>query len=402
MQLESRPVTVIPYALYSDAAIYEREQERIFRGHAWNYVALEAEVPNPGDFKRTWLGDRAIVVVRGRDGGISVLENRCAHRGVAFCYREHGNAKTFQCPYHQWSYDLTGKLIGVPFRKGIKGEGGLPDDFDLREHGLTALHVARRNGVVYASYDPTMEPLEEYFNSHLYFIDRMFDGRELRVLGTWRQRIACNWKLMVENLRDPYHATLLHVFLVAFSLNRADQPSAAILDRDGKHGAFTSRRGGEIDAEATKEIAAASKGFSLQGAQLLQPQKEFADDDTLVMQSVWPNIILQQQLNALAIRHIVPRGPSAFELHWTCYGYADDDEAMTRRRMMQANLVGPAGFVSIDDSEVIEMIQRGVRAHADAEGIAPMGGTGAETVYYTATEAPLRAFHRYYRHVMGL
>jgi salicylate 5-hydroxylase large subunit len=326
----------------------------------------------------------------------------CAHRGVSFCFQEYGNTKAFQCPYHQWSYDLTGKLIGIPFRKGIGGKGGLAEDFDMSEHGLTALHVACRNGVIYASYDATMESLEEYFNDNLYYIDRMFNGRELRVLGYWRQRINCNWKLMVENLRDPYHATLLHVFLVAFSLNRADQPSSARLDRDGKHGAFTSRRGGEIDTEATKEIQAASKGFALQGPQLLAPVKEFPDADTLVMQSIWPNIILQQQLNALAIRQIVPRGPNAFELHWTCIGYADDDDDMIARRQMQANLVGPAGFVSVDDSEVIEMIQRGVTAYNESAGVVPMGGTGTESCDYTVTEAPLRAFHKYYRQVMGL
>ncbi len=402
MQLENPPITTIPYDLYCDPAIYEREQERIFRGHAWNYVGLEAEVPNPGDFKRTWLGDRPIIVVRGKTGEINVVENLCAHRGVSFCFQDHGNTKTFQCPYHQWSYDLTGKLIGIPFRNGIKGEGGLAAGFDMSEHGLTSLHVARRNGVIYASYDSAMESLEDYFNDNLYYMDRMFDGRELRVLGYWRQRIACNWKLMVENLRDPYHATLLHVFLVAYSLNRADQPSSAKLDRDGKHGAFTSRRGGEIDLEATKEIQAASKGFTLQGPQLLEPVKEFADADTLVMQSIWPNVILQQQLNALAIRQIVPRGPNAFELHWTAFGYATDDEAMTRRRMMQANLVGPAGFVSVDDSEVIEMIQRGVVPYHTGEGVVEMGGVGTESCDYTVTEAPVRAFHTYYRKVMGL
>jgi salicylate 5-hydroxylase large subunit len=396
------PISSIPYDLYSDPEIYAREQERIFRGHAWNYVALEAEIPNLGDFKRTWLGDRPIVVVRGRDGAVNVLENVCAHRGASFCFQEYGNTKAFQCPYHQWSYDLSGKLIGVPFRNGIGGEGGLAADFDMSAHGLTALHVARRNGVVYASYDATMEPLEDYFNDNLYYMDRMFDGRELRVLGYWRQRINCNWKLMVENLRDPYHATLLHVFLVAFSLNRADQPSSAKLDRDGKHGAFTSRRGGNIDAEATKEIQAAGKGFTLQGPQLLSPIKEFADPDTLVMQSIWPNIILQQQLNTLAVRQIVPRGPGAFELLWTCIGYADDDEAMLERRRMQANLVGPAGFVSVDDSEVIEMIQRSVSAYHTSAGIVPMGGTGAESCDYAVTEAPLRAFHQYYRKVMAL
>lgn len=402
MDLQAPPWSSIPYDLYSDPAIYAREQERIFRGHAWNYVALEAEIPNVGDFKQTWVGDRPVVVARARDGEVSVVENVCAHRGVAFCSQPHGNTKTFQCPYHQWSYDLKGNLLGVPFRKGIKGEGGLPAEFDFKEHGLNKLFVTTHNGVIFASYDPTMESIEDYLGEILPYFDRMFDGRELRVLGYWRQRIRCNWKLMIENLRDPYHATLLHVFLVQLSLNRADQPSSAVVDRDGKHGAFTSRRGGEIDPEATKEIAAASKSLTLQGKQMLEPVHEFPPPHTLVMQTLWPNVIMQQNLNALAVRQLVPRGPTEFELHWTNFGYGTDDEAMIRRRTMQANLMGPSGLVSIDDSEVIEMAQRGVQRFPELSGVIEMGGLGIDSVEYTATEAPLRSMQKYYRKVMDL
>ena len=309
MDLVAPPLSAVPYTWYSSSEIYEREQERIFRGHAWNFVALEAEIPNVGDFKQTWVGDRPVIVTRSKDGEISVVENICAHRGVAFCTQSFGNAKSFVCPYHQWSYDLKGNLIGLPFRNGIKGEGGMPEHFDLRDNGLHKLSVARHNGVIFASYDPTMESIQEYLGEILPFFERTFDGRELRVLGYWRQRIDGNWKLVVENLRDPYHATLLHVFLVALSLNRADQPSSAVLDRDGKHGAFTSRRGGALDEAATKEIAAAGKKLNLRGPQLLDPVLEFPPPHTLVMQSIWPNIILQQNINALAVRQIVPRGP---------------------------------------------------------------------------------------------
>ncbi len=71
--------------------------------------------------------------------------------------------------------------------------------------------------------------------------------------------------------------------------------------------------------------------------------REFPGDATVVMQTIWPNLIVQQQSNTLAMRQLVPRGPSEFELHWTFFGYADDDEAMTARRLRQANLMGPAG-----------------------------------------------------------
>ncbi|MEC7655647.1 MAG: Rieske 2Fe-2S domain-containing protein, partial [Pseudomonadota bacterium] len=75
----------VPYWIYTDAGIYQREMERIFCGKSWNYVALAAEVSNPGDYKRSWVGDRPVVVTRDQDGEINVFVNRCAHRGVQFC-----------------------------------------------------------------------------------------------------------------------------------------------------------------------------------------------------------------------------------------------------------------------------------------------------------------------------
>jgi salicylate 5-hydroxylase large subunit len=75
----------VPFRLYSDESVYRREQERIFNGPHWCYVALEAEIPKPGDFRRSHVGERSVIVLRDHDGGVNVLENRCAHRGVRFC-----------------------------------------------------------------------------------------------------------------------------------------------------------------------------------------------------------------------------------------------------------------------------------------------------------------------------
>ena len=208
-------VSRIPYWVYSDPEIYAREQERIFCGRSWAYVALEAEIPTAGDFKRTYIGDKPVVVVRDDAGDVSVVENRCAHRGVQFCQAHLGHVSEFMCPYHQWTYNLQGDLIGVPFRRGLKRQGGMPADFELTQHGLRKLQVARRHGVVFASFADDVEPFEEYLGlDMLKLFDRVFDGRELEVLGYSRQLMPANWKLMFENIKDPYHASLLHVFLV--------------------------------------------------------------------------------------------------------------------------------------------------------------------------------------------
>src|SRR5437667_326106 len=239
-------VSRVPYWVYTDAEVYRREQQRIFRGASWSYVALAAEIPRPGDFKRSTIGEVPVVVVRAADGRANVLVNRCAHRGVQFCTEAYGSTKSFMCPYHQWTYDLDGNLRGVPFRHGVKGAGGMSADFSLAEHGLERLAVAERHGVVFASFEGCMPALEDYLGqTNLGWFDRVFDGRQLCVLGYQRQIVPANWKLMFENIKDPYHASLLHVFLVSFGLFRADMPSAVQMDASGQHLAQLGCRAGE-------------------------------------------------------------------------------------------------------------------------------------------------------------
>ena len=394
----------VPFWVYSDPAIYALEQERIFGGSNWSYVALAAEIPNAGDFKRSFIGDTPVVVVRDRDGAINVVVNRCAHRGLQFCRTNLGNATEFMCPYHQWTYDLTGNLLGVPFRTGLRKQGGMPADFKLADHSLQRLRVVERHGVIFASFADAPPNFESYLGtSMLSLFDRVFDGRALRVLGYMRQVIPSNWKLMFENIKDPYHASLLHVFLVTFGLFRADQPSAVQMDETGRHAALISRRGEQRSSESTAEMKSFRSDFALHDSTLLTPVKEFPGDATVVMQTLWPNLIVQQQSNTLATRQLITRGPESFELAWTFFGYADDSEEMTRIRLRQANLMGPAGLVSIDDSEMMEFSQAGVRS-ADAGGSAviELGGRDTADADHMITEAALRAFYRHYRAVMGL
>jgi len=393
----------VPHWLYSDDRVYRRELERIFDGPSWNYVALEAEIPFPGDHLLTTVGETPVIVTRDRDGLVNVLVNRCAHRGVTLCETA-GSAPAghFTCPYHQWRFRLDGTLVGVPFRKGVKGNGGMPADFVPEANGLIRLRVARRNGVVFATRSAATPPLDEALGPEmLRWFDRVFDGRDLIILGRLRQRIPANWKLMVENIKDPYHASLLHVFLVSFGLFRADQRSAVRMDDTGAHAVLVSRRASCTEQAATAEIGSMRADLRLADARLLDPVPEFPGDATVVMQTLWPNLIVQQQSNTLATRQIVVRGPQAFDLHWTFFGYADDDEAMRTRRLRQANLMGPAGLVSVDDSEVLALAQRGC-ASGEGRSVVEMGGRATDDVPHMVTEAAVRAFYRHYRKVMEL
>jgi salicylate 5-hydroxylase large subunit len=393
----------IPNWVYTDPEIFAREQERVFAGSSWLYVCLETEIPKPGDFKRSRLGAIEAVAVRDVGGEIRVLVNRCAHRSAQFCSAARGSVKEFVCPYHQWTYDLGGKLLGVPFRRGFRGQGGMPADFRSEEHGLQRLAVTVRHGVVLASFSAETEPFEQYLGENMLgYFDRVFDGRELVVLGYLRQRIPSNWKLMFENIKDPYHASLLHVFLVTFGLFRLDQRSAIEMDPTGRHAVLVSRKGEQQENEATRQMRAFKSNFTLRDPRLLEPVREFPGEATVVMQTLWPNLIVQQQSNTLATRQIIPIDAGQFDLAWTFFGYADDTPEMRQRRLRQANLMGPAGLVSLDDSEAMLLSQAGIAGNDTAECLAEMGGRAVHDEPHMVTETAIRGLYQYYRRVMNL
>jgi salicylate 5-hydroxylase large subunit len=393
----------IPNWVYTDPELFAREQERVFAGNSWLYVCLEAEIPKPGDFKRSRLGTKEVVAVRDAAGEVRVLVNRCAHRSAQFCSVNRGSVKEFVCPYHQWTYDLCGNLLGVPFRRGYRGQGGMPADFRPEEHGLERLAVTCRHGVVLASFSDETEPFESYLGENMLgYFDRVFDGRELVVLGYLRQRMASNWKLMFENIKDPYHASLLHVFLVTFGLFRLDQKSAIEMDSTGRHAVLVSRRGEQRENEATRQMRSFKSNFTLRDPRLLEPVREFPGEATVVMQTLWPNLIVQQQSNTLATRQIVPIDAGHFDLAWTFFGYADDTPEMQQRRLRQANLMGPAGLVSLDDSEAMLLSQAGIDGNDEAECVAEVGGRAVHDEPHMVTETAIRGFYQHYRQVMDL
>jgi anthranilate 1,2-dioxygenase large subunit len=398
-------LTRIPDWVYTSTEIYEREVERIFHGPTWNFVALEAEIPNPGDFKRSFLGPTPVVVTRDRDGAVHVVENRCAHRGAELCRPYRGNAKELVCPYHQWTYDLSGKLIGVPFRRGLKKEGGMPASFRLEEHGLKQLAVTTRNGVVFASFASDMEPLEDYLSAEiLEDFDAVFDGRKLQILGYYRNTLPANWKLYHENLKDPYHATLLHSYLVTFGLLVAGNRSAMIVDPKGRHGTMGSAKGDEVkvDDASKREMRAFHDNMKLHDGRILDYVREFQSPWSVTMQTIWPNLIVQRELNTLGTRQIVPHGPNEFTMIWTMFGYEGDSPEMTRHRLRQGNLMGPSGFLGLEDNEAMKFVQGGLEKSQESVAIVELGGRAEGSSTTLITEAAIRSMYRYWRDVMGL
>ncbi|PKO42431.1 MAG: salicylate hydroxylase [Betaproteobacteria bacterium HGW-Betaproteobacteria-3] len=406
LRWESEGTSRIPFLAYTDPALHKKELERFFYTRHWNYIGLEAEIPHAGDFKRTVVGERSVVMVRDPDGGIGVVENVCAHRGMQFCRERHGNRKEFVCPYHQWSYTLKGDLQGVPFRRGVKQDGkingGMPSDFKTSDHGLNKLKVATRGGVVFASFDHNIEPLEDFLGPVILgYFDRLFDGRKLKILGYNRQRIPGNWKLMQENIKDPYHPGLLHTWFVTFGLWRADNKSQLRMDARHRHAAMISTRGQSGKAEEVTQVSSFKESMTLHDARFLDIVPEpWWGGPTAVMTTIFPSVILQQQVNSVSTRHIQPDGQGAFNFVWTHFGFEDDTAEMTQRRLRQANLFGPAGFVSADDGEVIEFSQQGFEQKPFHRSLVELGGRTVEDTDHMVTETLIRGMYQYWREIM--
>ncbi|MAO52450.1 MAG: biphenyl 2,3-dioxygenase [Pusillimonas sp.] len=398
----------IPDWVYTSQEVYDREMELIFRGDTWNFVALEAEIPNHGDYKRSYVGDTPVVVSRAEDGSINVFENRCAHRGAEFCRESKGNAKEFVCPYHQWSYTLKGDLQGVPFKRGVNKQGGMPRDFRNEDHGLRKLHVTTLNGVVFASYSDKVEPLEEYLSPEILEDFKVtFTGKPLKILGYYRNELPCNWKMYHENLKDPYHATLLHSFLVVFGLLVAGNKSMMFADKvHGRHGIMGSAKSddlyADVNPETKKEMRSFHEGLKLQDERFLHFVKEFDSPWSVTMDTIWPNFIIQREMNTLGIRQIIPNGPNSMIMQWTMFGYEDDDEEMLRHRLRQGNLMGPSGFLGLEDNEALRFVQEGVRRSSTENSVVKLDADTIGTSESLISEAAIRAMYKYYREVMGI
>ncbi|MGB7180294.1 MAG: Rieske 2Fe-2S domain-containing protein [Burkholderiaceae bacterium] len=397
-------LTRVPFRLYSDPQIYAREQERIFRGPIWNFLCLEVDLPNPGDYKTTTVGDLPVVATRDADGNLHAMVNRCAHKGAMVCPREKGNTKALTCVYHAWSYGLDGQLKSIAFRDGIKGKGGMPDDFDVSQHRMEALRVTSFCGLVFGTFSDDTPDIELFLGESMTTFIRRNLGRRLKLLGTHSQVIHNNWKLYAENIRDSYHATLLHTFYTTFKINRLDMDGGIILSDEKWHHISYAKRATLDESVEYRDanVHSAQYESKLKGPELLDAWDEFDDGITHSIQTIFPTLGIQYTLNSLAVRYFAPRGVDKTELFWMFLGCEDDTPEQDAMRIRQGNLTGAAGLVSLEDGCISEFVQRGTTGSPKREAFLEMGGREVESSRSSrATEVSIRGFWDGYRKIMG-
>lgn len=396
--------TRVPYWVFQDQGVHDAEQARIFQGRTWSFLCLEAEVPAVGDFKTIFLGDMPVIVVRSAPDRVSAFENRCAHRGSLLALKNSGHVKDFTCVYHAWRHDLEGNLCSVAFQRGVKGKGGMPKEFERSGFGPRKLRVATHKGLVFGTLDPDPPPLEAYLGPQIIArLDRVLRP-PLVPLGSYTQVLPGNWKLYFENSKDSYHSSILHLFFTTFNVIRLSHGGGLLVDESGGHHVSYSTGAPEGKDEDYAQAALRSNqegSYRLADPSILDRRNETDEPGSLQILSVFPNLVVHQIQNSLAARQIVPKSPSETHLVWTFFGYESDDPALRELRLKHANLVGPAGYVSMEDGAVAGFVQRGIKGSPNEASVIQMGGRDTQSQDFRTTEVSLRGFWKAYRNLMA-
>jgi anthranilate 1,2-dioxygenase large subunit len=282
----------------------------------------------------------------------------------------------------------------------------MPADFDAKDHGLEKLRVESYRGLVFATFSNKASSLYDYIGSQMcQGIDRIF-YKPIVYLGCTRQFSKSNWKLYNENIRDPYHASLLHAFFSTFNLQRAGMRFEIVGSNNGLHYylmVFPTEDASGGAAYKESRISSFKEGLRLEDQSILANVKEFDKHLNTQIQPIFPQAVITQIQNSLAVRQILPKGPTNYELIFHFFGYTDDTPKMRIHRIKQANLVGPAGLISMEDTLATELVQSATKG-SGATAMADMGRDTPEADQKRSgiSENTIRSFWRAYQELMDL
>jgi phenylpropionate dioxygenase-like ring-hydroxylating dioxygenase large terminal subunit len=346
---------VIDRRIFSDREIYQLELERIY-ARAWNFMCHDSQIPNPGDFFMTFIGEDRVIVVRDNDGLPQVLINSCRHRGNAVCRAEEGHATSFMCTYHGWTYDLKGALVGVPGFKEVYHE-----ELDRENWGLIkAAQVDTYKSFIFATMDPEAPGLHEFLGEvgriSIDFIAER--GDMIAVGGVSKYVIPCNWKFAVDNVWDYYHSiTHQSATMSGYNSNRGarrrtlndpksmfGRPNIAFL---GEYGHAIG--GPQWIAETEEQVS--HPAFSEEWRKRPEAIEAMTPAGLRIHghPNIFPNMWVTQ-FQQVSMR--MPKGPSSTEIWWWSFVERDLDRDIYRKQLHRStHTFGAAGMLEQDDGE---------------------------------------------------
>jgi anthranilate 1,2-dioxygenase large subunit len=374
----------IPREIYLDQDIFDTEMKRVFGGPFWTLVGHSAEIPKLGDYKTAQLGDMPLILVRDMDGKLHALVNSCAHRGTALIRGGYGNladSKCLTCIYHNWRYDLTGKLLSATQPQDF------PVDFSKDQYGLPTARLETYAGAIFATLSDETPPLSEYLGGIAEALDLAFGDGDLVYLGSQKVMFECNWKIAAENIYDGYHAVALHAAFRLLKL-RGASGNAFMPDYEKYGHIWTNYRTNKPEA----------LDF-LRDPSILDVRTKNESTNSIV--NVFPVGIVSDQLDTLALRYAIPKSVNLTEMHFAVFARPGDDSDLLQHRIRQgSNLFGPEGFVSLEDQTALARVQDGARGRGD--NVVLKGTFKRFPPYRILDEAGLRHFYATYRRAMGI
>jgi len=388
--------------IYSDGAIFEEELERIFE-RTWVYVAHESEVQEPGDYLTTYIGRQPVIVSRGADGQIHVMVNACRHRGNTVCREERGNTATFRCAYHGWVYKCSGELLNITER------GRYPEGFGEDLTGLVQVpRVTNYRGLVFASFNPQGESVEEYLGGVKKYVDLWIErsptGR-IRVLPPHKFLVSGNWKYQVDNSVEGYHAW--HVHKSAFMTMRHSLASQADYGGEREEGRIIGFEHGhgvmERPGMTSMDKAIFAEYFDcLVKSYGDERAREIVYGRNIV---VFPNLALLEN----NIRVVSPRAVDSTEMYSYFFDFEGVPDPVNSDNLRDSQWRrGTMSFVNSDDLEMFSSNQGGARATRlhwttiakgmHDETVLPEGGRAGKHIH---DETGVRAVYREWARLMS-
>lgn len=228
--LGTGPVPIEPYI---SPAYFEREKRHIFK-KVWQHVGRIEELPKPGDFIAVDLpaSDASVIVTRARDGKLHAMHNVCSHRMNKVVYHSRGHVPKLFCKFHGWSYELDGRLAGIPSEYSFF-------DLDKDACALTPVAVDVWEGFIFVNVDPSPSMTLSDYLGPMYAQLEGYPFHKLTACYSWQTLVRCNWKMAIDAFQETYHVAFVHGPSIASALRRNKRGS--IVPIDGLCGDFHRR-----------------------------------------------------------------------------------------------------------------------------------------------------------------